>query len=52
MVVVVVVVWAESYQISVALRLGGFDVLEGGVGGGARKGEEKQNNHQAKIQRY
>lgn len=33
--------WAESYQISVALRLGGLDVLEEGVGGGARRGEAK-----------
>lgn len=36
--------WAESYQIPVALRRGGFDVLEGGVGGGARRGEEKQKS--------
>lgn len=40
----VVLEWAESYQISVALRLGGFDILEGGFGGGERTGEEKEKS--------
>lgn len=43
--------WAESYQISVALRLGGLDVLEEGVRGGARRGEERRGKKKIIKQR-